>query len=246
MRHEKRTTEKKAEKLKILVYDQDQDSRVRASITLKDHEVESVHPDNAFPTHKYLSKYDLLILDPVHPAARRLLKRASIHYPDNLGRLAAFVILFGFWIVLSGHFDLFHLSLGALCSLLVSVFSHDLLFEDIRAKGRHISMVRFLAYLPWLSYQIILANLYVAYLVLSPKMAISPRITRFKTTLTNDLSRVVLGNSITLTPGTITMEIADGEFFVHSLTKKVEDSLLTGEMEARVAHVFLEGEKFRK
>jgi len=138
------------------------------------------------------------------------------------------------------------LSLGAICSLLVSYFSHDLLFENIRAKGRPVSTVRFLVYLPWLSYQIILANFYVAFLVLSPKMAISPRITRFKTTLKSELSRVVLGNSITLTPGTITMDIADGEFYVHSLTKKVEDSLLSGEMEARVAHVFSEGEKRSK
>jgi multicomponent Na+:H+ antiporter subunit E len=51
---------------------------------------------------------------------------------------------------------------------------------------------------------------------------------------------VTLGNSITLTPGTITMDIVDGEFFVHALSKKVADDLLGGEMERRVAHVFME------
>jgi len=164
----------------------------------------------------------------------------STRNPAILSRLAAFILLFAFWIIMSGHFDLFHLSLGALCALLVSLFSHDLLFENIAAQGRHVTIARFMLYLPWLIYQIVVANLYVAYLVLSPKMTIDPRITRFKTTLKSDLARVTLANSITLTPGTITMDIQDGQFFVHALTGKMEDSLLTGQMEERVAHVFLE------
>ena len=57
---------------------------------------------------------------------------------------------------------------------------------------------------------------------------------------------VTLANSITLTPGTITMDIIDEEFYVHALSKKVADDLLTGEMEARVAYIYLEGEKFKK
>jgi multicomponent Na+:H+ antiporter subunit E len=246
MRQKHGAKEPNAKRLRILVYDQDEDYRKFVSETLKDHEVETVAPDSASITDKALSKYDLLILDPEHPSAQTLLQRVSTRYPVNRARLAAFILLFGFWIVMSGHFDLFHLSLGALCALIVAVFSHDLLFENITAPRRHVTTARFIAYLPWLFYQIILANLNVAYLVLSPKMAISPRITRFKAALKSDLSRVVLANSITLTPGTITMDIVDGEFLVHSLTKKMEDSLLTGEMENRVAYVFLEGEKSGK
>ena len=100
-------------------------------------------------------------------------------------------------------------------------------------------MWRFLQYTPWLLYQIVLANLHVVYLVLFPSK-IRPQIVRFKTTLTSDLSKVSLGNSITLTPGTITMDIDDGEFYVHALSDKVARDLLTGEMERRVARVFLE------
>ena len=80
------------------------------------------------------------------------------------------------------------------------------------------------------------------YLVIYPHK-IRPQIIRFKTSLTSDLSKVTLGNSITLTPGTITMEIDDGEFYVHALSDKVARDLLTGEMERRVAHVFLEPEQ---
>ena len=161
---------------------------------------------------------------------------------SNLRRLAVFAILFGFWLLLSGHYDLFHLSLGLICSLLVAFVSDDLLIENISGSKRIVKTRRFLTYVPWLIYQIVLANLHVAYLVVNPK-AIDPQIVRFKTRLKSEFSMVTLGNSITLTPGTITMDIVDGEFYVHALSKKVADDLLGGEMERRVAHVFLEDEE---
>lgn len=160
---------------------------------------------------------------------------------NNLRRLAVFVILFGFWLLLSGHYDLFHLSLGVICSLLVAFVSHDLLIENISGSRRFKKTRRFVSYVPWLIYQIVIANLHVAYLILKPS-AIDPRIVRFKTKLKSEFAMVTLGNSITLTPGTITMDIIDGEFYVHALSKKVADDLLSGEMERRVAHVFLEDE----
>ena len=160
---------------------------------------------------------------------------------NNLRRLAVFAILFAFWLLLSGHYDLFHLSLGLICSLLVAFVSHDLLIENISGPKRIRKTRRFISYVPWLIYQIVLANLHVAYLILNPKV-IDPRIVRFKTRLKSEFSMVTLGNSITLTPGTITMDIIDGEFVVHALSKKVADDLLNGEMERRVAHVFFEDE----
>jgi multicomponent Na+:H+ antiporter subunit E len=160
---------------------------------------------------------------------------------NNLRRLAVFVILFAFWLLLSGHYDLFHLSLGLICSLLVAFVSSDLLIEEISGSNRIRKTLRFIAYVPWLIYQVVLANLHVAYLIVNPR-AIDPRVVRFKTKLRSEFSMVTLGNSITLTPGTITMDIVDGEFFVHALSKKVADDLLGGEMERRIAHVFMEDE----
>ncbi len=160
---------------------------------------------------------------------------------NHLRRLAVFAILFAFWLLLSGHYDLFHLSLGLICSLLVAFVSADLLIENIGGSHRIKKTRRFIFYVPWLIYQIVLANFHVAYLILKPS-AIDPRIIRFKTKLKTEFSMVTLGNSITLTPGTITMDIVDGEFYVHALSKKVADDLLGGEMERRVAHVFLEDE----
>jgi multicomponent Na+:H+ antiporter subunit E len=101
---------------------------------------------------------------------------------------------------------------------------------------------RFLAYVPWLLCEIITSNFYIAYLALSPKMPIDPQIMRFKTKLESDISWVMLANSITLTPGTVTIDIADREFMVHALDRKIAASLDTGEMEDRVAHIFMEAD----
>ncbi len=157
----------------------------------------------------------------------------------NLRRLAVFLILFAFWLVFSGHYDTLHLSLGLVCTSLVAVFSYDLLLPDVTFPTKLLSTWRFLQYIPWLFYRIVLANLHVVYLIFRPS-EIRPKLIRFKTSLTGDLSRVTLGNSITLTPGTLTLDIDADEFYVHVLSDKAAEDVVTGEMERRVAHVFLE------
>jgi len=71
-------------------------------------------------------------------------------------------------------------------------------------------------------------------------MPIDPQMIKFKTKLKKDISLTAFANSITLTPGTITADIREEEFYVHALSKKVADDLLSGEMENKVAHVFME------
>jgi multicomponent Na+:H+ antiporter subunit E len=153
-----------------------------------------------------------------------------------------FLILIGFWILLSGRFDYFHLTLGIICSLLVAYLSYDLLFFNVRLGDFRIRARRFLQSAPWFLGQIFSANLHVAYLALSPKMPIDPQIIRFKTKLESDISWVAMANSITLTPGTITVDIREGEFFVHAIDKKVAYDLNTGEMEDKIAHVLMEAD----
>lgn len=160
---------------------------------------------------------------------------------NGLNCLATFTLLFAFWIFLSGFFDLFHLFLGMICSGIVAYISHDLLFTQTSLKTlreRHMAGKNFLLYLPWLIYQIYLANVHVVYLVWSPRMPIDPKIIRFKTRWENDLVLVTMANSITLTPGTITLDIREAEFYVHALSKKVADDLLGGEMQDRVGRIY--------
>lgn len=154
------------------------------------------------------------------------------------GFLLTALVMFCFWILLSGQFDFLLLSLGAASSLLVAYWSHDLLFigkVDIRSGAGVI--VRFIKYLPWLLWQITLANIYLVYLTLHPRMLINPEIVKFNTGLKTDLGIVTLANSITLTPGTVTIIANHDEFIVHAITRGAAQSLVDGEMQARVKEV---------
>lgn len=154
--------------------------------------------------------------------------------------IIAFFILFLNWVIWSGMFDAFHLSLGVISCLLVIYMSHDILFTSKKITSKHlIEVIRFIKYIPWLLYQIVLSNIYVARLVMNPNMPIDPQVIRFKTKLKKNISMVTFANSITITPGTITADIKEGEFYVHCISRKVADDL-PGEMENRVAHIFME------
>jgi multicomponent Na+:H+ antiporter subunit E len=146
--------------------------------------------------------------------------------------------MFGFWILLSGKFDLFHLTLGVLSSALVSFLSADLFMYE-QGKNRLSTGIRFLLYIPWLLYQIVLSTLHVTFLALHPKMKdrIDPTIVTFKTKLKTNIAKVALANSITLTPGTITIRIEDDIFYVHAISRKAAAGL-PGEMEDRLASIF--------
>ena len=94
-------------------------------------------------------------------------------------------------------------------------------------------------YIPWLLYQVLLANIHVMYLVFHPRMIdlIDPRIISFKSKLKKPMSLFIFANSITLTPGTITVFVSiTGEYTVHVIDEKSGNSL-PGEMEERVARL---------
>lgn len=150
-------------------------------------------------------------------------------------KLATFTIMLIFWVVMSGMFDAFHFSLGVICCLLVAHFSSALLFpEEDNPWFRELAGM--LLYLPYLFWQVLLANLQVAYITLHPRMLdkIDPHLFRFDSTLQRPISKVTLAQSITLTPGTITVNIHENQFAVYALTKEAAEAL-PGEMERRVA-----------
>jgi len=153
-----------------------------------------------------------------------------------------FVVLFGFWILLSGVFDAFHIVLGVISSLIVTYISHDMFILDRTKQGRLAELARFIfVYVPWLIKEIVLATLHVSYLALTPGMMkeIDPHIVRFRTRLRKDISKVVLANSITLTPGTITIRITGDEFHVHAVSRKAAEGMPAA-MEEMIAKVFNE------
>jgi multicomponent Na+:H+ antiporter subunit E len=148
--------------------------------------------------------------------------------------------MFGVWVLLSGRFDAFHLSLGLISCGIVSYLSSDLLFSSPRPRGLLSQWARFIRYIPWLMVEITKANLHVAKLALHPRMMelIDPRIVKFRSKLKSELALVTFANSITLTPGTITVYVSiDGDFKVHAIDKASGDPL-PGKMEANIAKAF--------
>ena len=156
--------------------------------------------------------------------------------------ILSFLILFILWIVFSGKFDGFHITLGLISSAIVAAISGDLLFTSTQPRGLFSLWLRLFAYIPWLIYQIFLANVHVMYLVFHPKMMelINPQIIEFESRLKSDYGRTTFANSITLTPGTITVNVTVlGRFSIHCIDDQSGLSL-PGGMEERIVKVFRE------
>jgi multicomponent Na+:H+ antiporter subunit E len=152
------------------------------------------------------------------------------------------IILMGMWLLMSGHYDVFHIALGVLSVLVVLLLNLHInsiqLFSRDVPEWERIQYGRVLAYIPWLLWQIVLSSLQVAYVVLHPRLPIKPTMLRFTTKLPNVGARVILGNSITLTPGTVTLEIQNEQFVVHALTDDSAAGLVDGTMPTKVAMLF--------
>ena len=159
-----------------------------------------------------------------------------------------FLLLFAFWLILSGHFTAKYIIIGALSSGLVTFLTCDFFYSafqhgrDVKTKIRvvFLQMWRFITYLPWLLSRIIMANVQVAYLVLHPKMPIYPALFLFRTKMRKGIAQVTLANSITLTPGTITVSLEDGNYIIHTLNPPLAQELADAVMQNKVAKIYLE------
>ena len=120
-------------------------------------------------------------------------------------------VLMAFWVVVSGSFIINNLALGALVTLIIAAFMRDLLTEDIRRSGNIIEKLLYFAFIYLPQYLVIMAfrllesNLKVAKNVIF--MDINPGIVKIKTDLHSDTGLTILANSITLTPGTLTLDV---------------------------------------
>jgi multicomponent Na+:H+ antiporter subunit E len=158
----------------------------------------------------------------------------------NASFVLTFIVSFLTWLVLSGKFDFFHLSLGVISCLIVAAVAGNLLVVPGEKTGMARQWIGFVRYLPWLLYQIFLANLHLLRLVFHPRMMdlIDPHIVKFKSDITHPMGLLIFANSITLTPGTITVFVSVyGQFTVHTIDRFSGDPL-PGEMQKRVAAIF--------
>ncbi len=169
-------------------------------------------------------------------------KQTSARLKSFFAFLITFFLMFLSWIVLSGKFDPLLIVLGVFSSIFVAYYFYDLLFPAIDT-GYFTMFLRFIKYTPWLIFEIIKANFHLLYLAFHPRMndLIDPHIITFKTNLKSDIAIATLANSITLTPGTITVTAdSDGVFRVHAIDRESAEGL-PGKMLEKVADIF--GEK---
>ena len=144
--------------------------------------------------------------------------------------------MFAVWLLLSGHYTPFLIALGIASSALVVLVTLRMDVADREGHPIHLTW-RALTYWPWLMIEIIKANFDVAKQIMSPSLPITPTLLRVKASQTSDLGQVIYANSITLTPGTISVDVANGEILVHALSRAGAEALLEGEMDRRVTRM---------
>jgi multicomponent Na+:H+ antiporter subunit E len=144
------------------------------------------------------------------------------------------VSLYLFWLLLSGFFTPFLLSAGAGCVLAVVWFARRMDVVDHEGHPIHLGP-KALFYWPWLMKEIVKSAWDVSKIILHPKLPISPTLVRFRPTQKTDVGLVIHAQSITLTPGTITIEAGPNEFLVHGLTRGGAQGVVDSEMDRRAS-----------
>ncbi len=143
-----------------------------------------------------------------------------------------------FWIVITSSIQLQQLLLGGVLAFLVAWFNNDLFFrEDERSVLNFSTIMLYFRYLVHLLGAIVVANMQVVAIVLDPKMPISPGMVSFTRPFKKNLNKVILANSITLTPGTLTVLVEGDDFFVHALTMRNAESVAKWELADELAEL---------
>lgn len=147
--------------------------------------------------------------------------------------LIILVSLFLFWLLLSGHGELLILGFGILSALIVTLVLRkmDRIDREIIA---FTPGLRVISYFGWLLWQVVLSNIDVARRIWNPALPIRPCWQRLDTSVSTPLEKTLYANSITLTPGTLTTDVREDHFMIHSLTPEGIEELRKGEMEERI------------
>jgi multicomponent Na+:H+ antiporter subunit E len=152
--------------------------------------------------------------------------------------LAASAVVFAFWLVISASLEPADLALGLVLSLLLGAWSVRFLWagEAPRVSLREAALL--LRGSPGFAFQVLHSALHVARLVLDPRLPISPRLVTCRTGLEREISRIAFAQAVTLTPGTLTVDMRGGDFLLHCLDASSAERILDGRLERQVAAIF--------
>ena len=142
-------------------------------------------------------------------------------------------VLMVFWLALSGHYTELLIGLGVASVLGAVYICHRMAIIDEEGHPIHLAL-RAIIYWPWLFVEILKSAWGVSRLIVDPKLPISPTMTRVKASQRTQPGVNIYANSITLTPGTITVEVNGNDLLVHAITREGAEGLKDGDMDRRV------------
>ena len=138
------------------------------------------------------------------------------------------------WWLWSAHTEVLIIIFGVV-SIWLTLFLFNRMDAEAPEHAEYTLGLKPVLYLPYIIWEIVKANIDVAKIIINPKLPISPRMFRAKASQKTEIGQVIYANSITLTPGTITLDVREGEFIVHALTKDTAEGVLSGDMDRRVS-----------
>ena len=144
------------------------------------------------------------------------------------------VALFLFWVLLSASFEWVHLALGLFCSFAVAWINSG---HSPFVPRFHL-WLRDLLYFPWLFYKIFQSGWHLSKVILNPALPMAPELISVNTKLNHHAAVVLLGNSITLTPGTITVEVDRNKLTIHAMDRALAEDVLNREMESKIEDIY--------
>ena len=156
--------------------------------------------------------------------------------------ITLFILSMVFWLMLTFEFTIPNIIVGALASLITSLLFTRFFVKNIYKLIQPHRYFWFLVYLAVFLWECVKANIDVAYRVLHPAMPIRPGIVKVKTTLKSDMAKMLLANSITMTPGTISVDIIDDCLYIHWIYISSEDpevytEIITGSFEKYIKRI---------
>lgn len=148
--------------------------------------------------------------------------------------LVLLIPLVAAWILWSGIYKPLLLVLGLFSCLLTIYVKYRMEYFETEVFAIRLGR-RLFGYWLWLSKEVVKSSLDVARIVLSPSLPISPQVVKIQASCTHPVDQAILANSITLTPGTLALDVYKGKIIVHALTVAGSDELKQGEMDRRVS-----------
>ena len=157
--------------------------------------------------------------------------------------ISTLVIYFLFWLAYTSSFAIEEVIIGILIATILSLFTYKS-FTQIRSENSILKrLITFISYIPIFITEMVKANIDVARRVLNPNLPINPGVVKITTNLKSDYAKLFLANSITLTPGTLTMDVKDNNLYIHwidveSQDKSIQKDKIAGKFEDKLGGIF--------